>query len=453
MKKQFFLLFCLSTLFLSNILAQNITISDDENYVAQNSAILDVKSTDKGLLIPRLSTAQREAIVSPATGLFVYDINYRSCFCFDGTTWRNLSTDIVGINIDPNAAIFSVVNHNGDTVFAVYPNAVEISFDSSSTKAARGGFAISGRGATKETKYDYLRVTADSTRIYVDEDQSKAARGGFAISGRGATKQTENDLLYVDMDTTTISTILQTEDNIIVGGEILDEDGNFYTPDTSVTDYDGNVYSTVIIGEQIWMAENLKSTHYADGTALVDGSNAGDITFDYSTKYFFWYNNDFGANADTYGALYTWAAAMNGAASSTENPSGVQGVCPEGWHLPSDSEWIDLEMYLGMSYEEAITIGSRGTDEGGKLKETGTTHWNSPNTGATNESGFTALPSGVRWMGDSFSSLGTIAYFWTTYQYEANYAIFRALESNSSKIERSNVYKKSQGLSVRCVKD
>jgi uncharacterized protein (TIGR02145 family) len=158
-----------------------------------------------------------------------------------------------------------------------------------------------------------------------------------------------------------------------------------------VIDYDGNTYRTVHIGEQTWMAENLKVTHYADGTAitLVESNWHSDV------EAYCWYANST-TNRDTYGGLYNWAAAMKGAASSDTNPSGVQGVCPDGWHLPSDEEWKQLEMHLGMSLEEANASAPghywRGTDEGGKLKENGTSYWSDPNTGATNSSGFTALP-------------------------------------------------------------
>ncbi len=164
----------------------------------------------------------------------------------------------------------------------------------------------------------------------------------------------------------------------------------------TLSDYDGNTYNWIGIGKQAWMAENLKTTRYADGSAIphVEGTTEWD-NLTVTDKAYCWYNNST-ANRDTYGGLYTWAAAMNGAASSDANPSGVQGVCPDGWHLPSDAEWKELEMFLGMSQAEADDTGWRGTDEGGKLKEAGTTHWNSPNTGATNESGFTALPGGCR---------------------------------------------------------
>ncbi len=112
----------------------------------------------------------------------------------------------------------------------------------------------------------------------------------------------------------------------------------------TVTDIDLNVYQTVQIGDQIWMAENLKTTRYADGSdiPLVEGSVEWDA-LTATGKAYCWYDNST-TNRDIYGGLYTWSAAMNGAASSEANPSGVQGVCPDGWHLPSDAEWKELEI-------------------------------------------------------------------------------------------------------------
>ena len=157
---------------------------------------------------------------------------------------------------------------------------------------------------------------------------------------------------------------------------------------------DGQVYNIVKIGNQWWMAENLNATKYADGTPLVDGTGAGDISGDLTTTYYFWYDDDSATYSDTYGALYTWAAAMNGEPSSDKIPSCVQGICPYGFRLPSDAEWKEMEMSLGMSQEEVNNEFYRGTNEGGMLKDTAL--WDSPNTGATNSSGFTALPGGLR---------------------------------------------------------
>ena len=138
-----------------------------------------------------------------------------------------------------------------------------------------------------------------------------------------------------------------------------------------VTDIDGNVYQTVTIGTQVWMVENLKTTRYIDGTAIpldTNSSTWGGLT----TPGYCWYN-DSAIYGNTYGALYNWYAVNTGK------------LAPAGWHVPTDSEWTVLTTYLGGE-----------TVAGGKLKDTGTTYWQSPNTGATNASGFLALPGGFR---------------------------------------------------------
>jgi uncharacterized protein (TIGR02145 family) len=218
-----------------------------------------------------------------------------------------------------------------------------------------------------------------------------------------------------------------------------------------LTDIDGNHYKVVKIGNQYWMAENLKTTTYADGTPLVDGTDSTDISGDDSTKYWFVYD-DTSMYKETYGLLYTWAAVMNDSASSDANPSGVQGVCPMGWHVPSDAEWKELEMFLGMSQAEADNEGLRGTNEGGKMKETGFIHWNSPNTGATNESGFTVLPGGIRNYSSIFESIRNSSNFWSSKEEASNTATARNLNYNSSQIIRG-YNNKALGYSIRCVKD
>ena len=140
---------------------------------------------------------------------------------------------------------------------------------------------------------------------------------------------------------------------------------------SSVTDIDGNVYPAVLIGEQVWMKRNLEVTHYADGTPipLIEDSTEWDALLE-TSKAYCWYDND-SSYRKSYGALYTWPAAMNGALSSDTNPSGVQGACPDGWHFPSDSEWKQLEIHLGMSQAEADKDQDlRGTDEGRQTERT-----------------------------------------------------------------------------------
>ena len=201
---------------------------------------------------------------------------------------------------------------------------------------------------------------------------------------------------------------------------------------------DGNIYKVVQIGEQIWMAENLKYL------LNVVGSSAGS-----ETKPYYYVSGYQGTNVSeakthinykTYGVLYNWSAVMNGDASSTTNPSGVQGICPCGWHLPSDAEWTQLTYYLDLSVA------------GGKLKEAGTTHWDSPNTGATNETGFTALPGNYRNDDGVFVTIGEDCDLWSATEKDVNYAWFRNIHYNDRDVGRNN-FNKEIGFSVRCIKN
>jgi len=203
----------------------------------------------------------------------------------------------------------------------------------------------------------------------------------------------------------------------------------------TVTDIDGNVYSTIIIGNQEWMAENLKVTHYRNGDEIPQGSGWGALT----TGALCWYDYDW-SHVETYGYLYNWYAVDDS-----------RNIAPEGWHISTDEEWIELEIYLGMSQLEAYIFGDRGTDEGGKLKEVGTDHWNSPNNGATNETGFTALPGGYRTFQQNFNGFGWHGRFWTSSTFN-NQALSRRLLYDTATINRYTANEK-EGYSIRCVKD
>jgi uncharacterized protein (TIGR02145 family) len=199
------------------------------------------------------------------------------------------------------------------------------------------------------------------------------------------------------------------------------------TSGTFIDSRDGNEYNWVQIGDQVWMAENL--AYLPSVNMVADGSE------DAAGSYYYVYGYD-GTNVAeakatdnyaTYGVLYNWTAAMN--------------ACPDGWHLPSDAEWTELTDYLG---GESVA--------GGKLKETGTTHWASPNTGATNETGFTALPGGYRNLNGTFLNVGLDGYWWSATEYSAAYAWNRNLYYNGSNVDRSND-NKEVGFSVRCLRD
>lgn len=233
------------------------------------------------------------------------------------------------------------------------------------------------------------------------------------------------------------------------------EDEDFSSPLTTVTDYDGNTYRTVQIGMQWWMASNLLSTHYADGTEIpeVESTSAWEALGSRDSAYCY-YNNNTSREAFTYGALYTWAAALDGAESSQNNPSGIQGVCPDGWHLPSDAEWKELELYLGMSQTEADTTGPRGIDLGSQLA-VNTDLWADgllESSATFGSSGFLALPGGGRRYDGTFGHLGDNANFWSATESDSAKAWGRHLYSIYTTLHRyHNV--KSDGFSVRCVKD
>lgn len=195
-----------------------------------------------------------------------------------------------------------------------------------------------------------------------------------------------------------------------------------------VTDYDGNQYHTQLIGNQLWLKENLKVTHYRDGTLI---PNVTDINTwgGLSTGARCYYDNDSATNDPVYGVLYNWFAVSNAA-----------HLCPEGWHVPTDAEWTTIETFLGGS-----------SIAGGKMKEAGTTHWSSPNTGATNESGFTGLPGGMLGMNYTFQTLHENGLWWSSSPAGSN-AWSRYLWYLFAGVDR-NPAPKTLGLSVRCIKD
>lgn len=199
-------------------------------------------------------------------------------------------------------------------------------------------------------------------------------------------------------------------------------------PPETVTDTDGNVYTTVTIGTQVWMAENLRTTTYNDGTSIPQVT-ANNEWKNMKTAAFCWYGNDADSYGNTYGALYNWYAVN------------TDKLCPAGWHVPTHDEWTTLTDYIG----GAVVAG-------GKLKESGTLHWDSPNFGATNETGFTGLPGGSRQDG-GFMFIGVSGSWWSATESNADWAIERGLNYNSGSVFWVSFNPKSNGYSVRCLKD
>jgi uncharacterized protein (TIGR02145 family) len=220
-------------------------------------------------------------------------------------------------------------------------------------------FLIGCESSTSASSDSSSSVASSSSSVVKSSSSSAKSSSSEAMSSSSSAKSSSSEAMSSSSSAKSSSSnaISSSSSSSIVYSTIKDA-------------RDNQTYRIVTIGSQTWMAENLKylpsvvrprtgsktTPHY-----YVYGYDGTNVTDAKAT-----------ANYNTYGVLYNWPAAMNGTASSTTNPSGVQGVCPDGWHLPSDAEWTELTDYLGGAI-----------DAGGKLKETGTTHWNSPNTSAT----------------------------------------------------------------------
>lgn len=212
----------------------------------------------------------------------------------------------------------------------------------------------------------------------------------------------------------------------------------------TVTDVEGNIYKTITIGDQVWMAENLRATQYADGTSIPNVSKEydwRDLNDNNTDKAYCWYNNSI-YNKDTYGALYTYAAATNG------NNGGniVQGVCPDGWHLPGNDEWNELEEYISKDGHDGA--------EGIALKaDSGWYNYGQESGNGTDVYGFAALTSGYRVYATAvFDGVGHLGNWWSSTEYNSTDAYYCYL---SYRIENIGYYNlnKSNGHSVRCVRD
>ena len=206
------------------------------------------------------------------------------------------------------------------------------------------------------------------------------------------------------------------------------QDNSFITDNEYILDIDGNVYVKITIGAESWLNKNLKVTRYNDGSPIsniTDNSEWGSL----SDGAYCWYNNDSSSSKDIYGALYNWHAVN------------TRKLCPAGWHVPTVSEWDALINFLkgeGMA--------------GGKLKEIGTTHWTTPNTGATNESGFTALPSGNRYYDGAYYYIGGAGFWWSSTEFLSYNAYSRNIYFYIAGVNRYGSAK-NFGLSVRCLRD
>lgn len=383
------------------------------------SSMFEVESTDRGFLPPRMTAAQRDQILNPATGLVVFNtttgcLNYRQ-----NGIWYDLCGTL------PLGTLSSI-----DCAGAAHNGTLTAGSPASGVTSVIG--YVGGNGGTHSGQ------TVTSTGV--TGLTATLAAGTFA-SGPGSLTYT---ITGVPASSGTASFAIS------IGGQACTLDRTVVAPlfscgTSSFTDArDNAVYTTVQIGNQCWMKENLR--YLPSVVAPTTGSTT--VAYYYVQGYSGTNVTTAKAEANytTYGVIYNWPAAMNGSASSDNNPSGVQGVCPVGWHLPSDSEWKQLEVFLGMSVAESNSSGWRGTI--GPAFRT-TTGWTAGVAG-TNTSGFSGLPGGWRSNGGSFGDLGTRAYWHTSTGGSLSWA--RSVEHDNSFVRRFEGNKEN-GYSVRCVKD
>lgn len=248
-------------------------------------------------------------------------------------------------------------------------------------------------------------------------DIAMDATGGNNYTAMGATQ-----LLSVPYSLYTNSIYVNySNDTLYIGDQYVLISGGGGPPSGTITDYDGNVYETVVIGTQTWMAENLRSLHYSNGSSIEE-------VYAY---------DDNESNVAAYGRLYTWDAVM-GTSKNSASRSG--NICPDGWHIPTKTECETLIDYLG-----GIVIA------GGKMKETGLTYWENPNEGATNESGYSGRGAGSRGQSGNYTALNQLGAIWTTT--ENGLKATRMALFNDLTNAFTGDFQKTMGYSARCIKN
>lgn len=229
--------------------------------------------------------------------------------------------------------------------------------------------------------------------------------------------------------------------------ETNNNDGQPCLGTPAVADIDGNIYSTVQIGDQCWMRENLKTTKYADGTNIALGSTTSNTAYRY-------YPDGNEGTVATYGYLYNWKAVMRNASSSSDNPSGVQGICPNGWHVPSDAEWTQLTDYVSSRSQYVCGVDNLAIAKALSASVGWENNTNScavgNNLSTNNATGFSALPAGC--FNGSNSLFGSDTFFWSSSENSAQHAYYRLISNENDDVFQYYVLK-TRGFSVRCLRD
>jgi uncharacterized protein (TIGR02145 family) len=242
-----------------------------------------------------------------------------------------------------------------------------------------------------------------------------------------------------DDGTSPAQTVVSSVDTVVLIDTVVIIVDTIAVPPNSVVDPDGNAYPTTEIGSQRWMAENLRTNRYANGDFIAYVPDNAQWANQTSGA---WANYDCDAAYDgQYGKLYNWYTVTD-----------PRGVCPAGWHVPTDADWMELEQTLGVPASDLDNTGPRGgaANAGGQLKAG--VLWNSPNQGANDSTGFSALPGGDRSDAGSFGLIGMKGYWWSITAFDVDLSWLRSLSCDNAGIYRLSTYK-DVGNSVRCVED
>lgn len=353
----------------------------------------------------------------------------------DGSGTGNFTSSLTSLTANTTYYVKAYATNSAGTAYGA-----EISFKTSAIPPIVSTTAASS--VTSNTASTGGNVTSDGGASITARGVCWGASSGPSIAGSKTTDAgttgifTSSLTLLIAGTTYYVRAYATNSSGTAYGNEIsfttLSTNGIIFNPNLtygSLTDIDGNVYKTIQIGKQVWMAENLKTAKFKDGT-IIPFVNDNNAWANLTTSAACWYNNDVVSNKDVYGALYNWYPVNTGK------------LCPTGWHVPSDVEWTTLTTYLG---------GENGT--GIMLKEIGTSHWITPNVGATNTSGFTAVPGGARSVNSGiFTNFGFNGCWWSSSEYSTYYAWARYVGYSNIYVGRSD-YNKQYGLSVRCLKD
>ncbi len=366
--------------------AAQVGISSDGS-TPDPSAMLEIKSNNKGLLLPRMTHAEINAISSPVNGLMVFctDCGPEGSgvfFVYMNGTWSSLVTCTPPAT--PDMGPLTVT-------------ASSIAWNWSPVQGASG--------YKTATTPDYSTAGDIGTNVnYIDSGllcNTSYTRYVWAYNACGVS-----------------APLVQTATTLLCGSGPC--------PGMPTVEWGGLTYHTILIGTQCWMKENLNLGTMIPGTA----EQTSDTIIQ---KYCY---NDLESNCDVYGALYQWGEAMD-----YSNMYGAQGICPPGWFIPTDIDWTFLSDYLGGD-----------NVAGGKMKESGFLHWSSPNTDATNASGFTALGTGHREPDGSFNSQLEYMNLWSSTVASLGYPWTRAIGYNFPNLFRDSWIQNEKGLSVRCLK-